>query len=63
MSNNNNHQNKQTMAVRILALILAGIMLAGAATIVISLLASVGHNDHDDHDGHNHASVEYVQTF
>ena len=48
------------MAVRILALILAGIMLAGAATIIISLLASVGHNDHD---GHNHASVEYVQTF
>ena len=60
MSNNNNNQNKQSMAVRVLALILAGIMLAGAAAVIFSLLGSIINSDHD---GHNHASVEYVQTF
>lgn len=45
MSNKNYH-NKQTKAVRILALILAGLMIVGAATVVISLLASSGGHVH-----------------
>ena len=59
MSNKNNTPTKQAMAVRVLALILAGLMLIGAAAIIISILGSIGH---DEHAGHDHASVEYVQT-
>ncbi|MGM9631674.1 MAG: hypothetical protein ACI3XL_01095 [Eubacteriales bacterium] len=36
----NNHQNKQSQAVRILALVLAGLMVLSAAVIVISLIAA-----------------------
>ncbi len=59
MSNKNNTSTKQTLAVRVLALILAGLMLIGAAAIIISILGSIGH---DEHAGHNHASVQYVET-
>jgi hypothetical protein len=41
--------NKQKKIVRIICLILAFLMVAGAATIIISLLASVG-----GHAGHMH---------
>lgn len=49
MSNKNNNSNKQSKAVRIVCLILAGLMIAGAATIIFSLLASLG-----GHAGHVH---------
>ena len=52
MSNKNNTQNKpnkQSRATRILALVLAGLMLLGAATVVFSILAELGH----DHSSHN----------
>lgn len=39
MKNNNNYQNNQTKAVRILALVLALLMVGGAVSLVISLLA------------------------
>lgn len=35
--------NKQQKVVRVICLILAGLMILGAATIVISLLAEIGH--------------------
>lgn len=41
--------NKQKKIVRIICLVLAFLMVAGAAAIVISLLASAG-----VHAGHNH---------
>ena len=47
MSNNNKHENKQTRTTRIIALILAGLMVLGAASLVISLLVEAGH-DHND---------------
>jgi len=58
MSKKNNHENKQAKSVRIIALILAGLMLVSVATVAISLLAELGH-DHDTeqtdpHAGHNH---------
>ncbi len=42
----NKHNNKQSQAVRILALILAGLMLLGAATVVIALIAGSGGHVH-----------------
>ena len=38
--------NKQKKIVRVICLILAGLMVIGAATRVISLLASTGHAGH-----------------
>lgn len=38
--------NKRKKVIRIIALTLAGLMVLGAATIVISLLASVGGHVH-----------------
>ncbi len=38
--------NKQTKVVRAICIILAGLMVLGAATIVISLLASAGGHVH-----------------
>ena len=35
--------NKQNKVVRVICLILAGLMVLGAATIIFSLLAGVGH--------------------
>ena len=35
--------NRQTKVVRVICIILAGLMVLGAATIVISLLAGTGH--------------------
>ncbi len=52
MSKNNKHENKQSKATRILALILAGLMVLGTATLVLSLLLESG-SDHD-HDHSNH---------
>ena len=54
MSKQNNHQTKQKNSVRIIALILAFLMVAGAATVIFSLFASLGQDSHDDHEGHNH---------
>ena len=44
---NKQPQYQQPKAIRILALVLAGLMLIGAATVVISLLAgALGHVGH-----------------
>ena len=59
MSKKKNTQTKQKNYVRILSLILAIIMLAGAATVIFSLIGSIGQ---DPHAGHDHAAVEYVET-
>lgn len=48
MSKNNNHENKQTRTTRIIALILAGLMVLGTATLVISLLVEAGHDHSED---------------
>lgn len=58
MSNQNKTAKKKKNSVRIMALILAGLMMISAATIAISLLVESGH-DHDttqsdSHAGHNH---------
>ncbi len=50
---------QQRKSVRIIALILAGLMVIGVATIGISLIAStLGHGNDtvqsESHDGHNH---------
>ena len=62
MSKQNNNQTKQKNYVKVIALVLAFLMLAGTATIIFSLFASLGQDSHDDHEGHNHAAVQYVQT-
>lgn len=41
--NRNNQPSKKITAIQVLALFLAFLMVAGAATIIISLLASLGH--------------------
>lgn len=51
--------NKQKKSVRIICLVLAFLMVAGVATIGISLLASTIANGNDteqsdSHAGHNH---------
>ena len=51
--------NKQKKSVRIICLILAFLMVAGVATIGISLLASTLSSENDtqqteSHEGHNH---------
>ena len=46
--------NKQKKSVRLIALILAGLMVIGVATIGISLLASTIANGNDTHQGHTH---------
>lgn len=61
MSKQNKHETKQSKSVRVIALVLAFLMIAGAATIVFSLIAGILHND-EDHTGHNHAAVQYVQN-
>ncbi len=38
--------NKQNKVVRVICLILAGLMVLGAATIIFTLLASTGHAGH-----------------
>lgn len=44
---NKKPEYQQPKAVRVLALILAGLMIAGAATVVISILAgALGHVGH-----------------
>lgn len=48
MSKNNNYENKQTRTTRIIALILAGLMVLGTATLVISLLVEAGHDHSED---------------
>lgn len=62
MSKKKNTQTKQKNYVRVLALILAFIMLAGAATVIFTLIGNIGSEEHDEHEGHNHAAVEYVET-
>lgn len=47
---NDNKPTQQSKVIRILALVLAGLMVLGAATVVISILASLG----GDHAGHIH---------
>jgi flagellar basal body-associated protein FliL len=57
-SNNANKTPAQKKSVRIIALILAVLMVAGVATIGISLIAAaIGSNDttqSDPHAGHDH---------
>jgi ABC-type Na+ efflux pump permease subunit len=46
--------NKQKKSVRLIALILAGLMVIGVATIGISLLASTIANGNDTHQHQGH---------
>ena len=48
-------------AAVVYALILAFLMIAGAATVVFSLIAGILHSG-EDHTGHDHAEVQYVQN-
>ena len=61
MSKKNNTQTKQKNYVRVISLILAFLMLAGAATVIFSIFGSIASEEHDDHEGHNHAVFEYVE--
>lgn len=58
MSKQNKHETKQKNSVRIIAFILAAIMIISAGTIAISLLSGIiNSNDteqSDPHAGHNH---------
>ncbi len=58
MSKTNKNQSKQKNSVRIIALILAIIMIAGAATVAFSIIGGIiNGNDtvqSDSHEGHNH---------
>ncbi len=58
MSKKNNTQSKQKNSTRILALILAILMLGGAVGIIINIFAATAG---DPHAGHDHATVEYVE--
>ena len=53
MSKKNNTQTKQKKSVRAIALVLAFLMLAGAATVIFSIIGSLA-NSGDDHEGHDH---------
>ena len=61
MSKKNNTQTKQKNYVRVISLILAFLMLAGAATVIFSIFGSIVGAGNDDHEGHDHAAVEYVE--
>lgn len=61
MSKKNNTQTKQKKSVRAIALVLAFLMLAGAATVIFSIIGSLA-NSGDDHEGHDHAAIVYTQN-
>ena len=61
MSKKNQKPTQQTKSVRAIALVLAFLMIAGAATVVFSLIAGILHSG-EDHTGHDHAEVQYVQS-
>lgn len=56
MSKKNNHESKQKKSTRILALVLAALMVISVGTIAISLIVDTVFDTHssDSHAGHNH---------